>query len=56
MAGTLNGLAEPDDSNQVPGNLNVVVTVPEEFVGLSIQELNARGAGSLKLKVGAKTS
>jgi translation elongation factor EF-G len=42
MARTLNGLAEPDDPNQVPGDLNVLVTVPEEFVGLSIQELNAR--------------
>ena len=42
MVGTLNGLAEPDDPNQVPGDLNVLVTVPEEFVGLSIQELNAR--------------
>ena len=42
MAGTLNGSAEPDDQNQAPGEVSVLVTVPEEFVGLSIQELNAR--------------
>jgi len=42
MTATLDGLAEPDEPDQPPGELTVVVTVPEEFAGLSLQELITR--------------
>lgn len=44
MAEILSGLAEPDEPNPVPGDITVLVTVPEEFAGVSLGELNAREA------------
>ena len=43
MAGTLNELAEPDESNQPSGEVRVVVTIPEEFTGISHHQLIAHG-------------
>ncbi len=41
MAGTRNGLAEPDEPDPL-GEVEVLITVTEEFVGVSLYELAAR--------------
>ncbi len=43
MAGTLNGWAEPDEADQPRGEVEVAVTIPEVFAGVSLQELTTRG-------------
>ncbi len=43
MAGTLSGLEEPDEPNQPSGEVEVVVTIPDVFAGISLQGSTARG-------------
>ena len=40
--GTLDGLAEPDEPNPPSEEVRVVITIPEEFTGVSLHELVAR--------------
>ena len=42
MTATLNGFAEPDETAQPSGRIDVFVIVPQEFVGASIHELTVR--------------
>jgi translation elongation factor EF-G len=38
----LNEWAERDEPDEPPGDVRIIIEVPEEFVGVSLGELNAR--------------
>jgi translation elongation factor EF-G len=42
MARTLNEWQEPDEANMPSGEWKILITVPEEFVGVAVQELQVR--------------
>jgi translation elongation factor EF-G len=55
MAGRLSGWAEPDEPDQPQGEVEVAVTIPEVFAGVSLQELTVRGGRITGMEASAES-